>query len=284
MPNKMAAHAAPTYRFWGRHDPQGRTKPAILAPRAELSSVELDEGSVRLRLYDPIDSWGGYWGVSAKEFAEVLDGLPSSTTDIKLHINSPGGEVFEGLAITNLLRSHPAKVTAVVDGLAASAASFIAASAAHTVMQPNTELMIHDAWGVAMGPAEDMRTMADLLDHLSDNIADIYARKSGSPTADWRTAMLAETWYSAEESVAVGLANEVAEISSEAGTAGGSSDQEDPGAADQAEDRFDLSAFRHRSRADAGAPDLAPAAAAGAWGARHAATRHRLAAARHGLS
>jgi hypothetical protein len=119
------------------------------------------------------------WGVSAKEFAAVLDELGPNVTQIDLRINSPGGEAMEGVAILNLLRSHPAKVVATVDGLAASAASFIAAGADETIMARNSQLMIHDAWGLCVGNAQDMKDLADALDKLSDNIASIYADKAG---------------------------------------------------------------------------------------------------------
>jgi ATP-dependent Clp endopeptidase proteolytic subunit ClpP len=195
------------YRFNGRTNPADRAK---IGPKAELVTGDGDSAGVaKLYLYDPIDSYGGFWGVSAREFIEALAELPTTTNEIRLHINSPGGEVFEGIAILNALRNHKARVVAVVDGLAASAASFIATGADEVVMGQNTELMIHDAWGIAIGPAEDMRDMAGRLDALSDNIASIYTRKAGGSVADWRASMLAETWYSADEAVASGLADSV---------------------------------------------------------------------------
>jgi ATP-dependent Clp endopeptidase proteolytic subunit ClpP len=227
------------FRFWGHVDPRGRTKPPILAAAPDVVS----EGTTAtLRLYDPIDSFGEFWGVSAKEFAEALDGLPEGTTEIQLHINSPGGEVHEGIAILNALRRHPARVVAVVDGLAASAASFVAVGADELVMGRNTELMIHDAWGVAIGPAEDLRQLADRLDSLSANIASIYADKAGGTVEDWRAAMQTETWYSAQEALNAGLADslEAAPKQAEAQQA--------------AKNRWDLSLFMHAGRAQAPAP------------------------------
>lgn len=220
------------YRFHGRHAPQERPR----TPVAELAPSAA-EGTPVLRIYDPIDSWGGDWGVSAKEFADALDGIDSP--DIHLHINSPGGEVFEAVAIANLLRAHPAKITARVDGIAASAASFIAASADELVMARNTEFMIHDAWGMGIGNAADMRDLADTLDRLSDNIAAIYAEKSGGTTEEWRAAMVAESWYSADEAVAAGLADRV----------------DRPVADEAAKASFDLAGmFQHAGRAEAPAP------------------------------
>jgi len=226
----------PVYRFHGRHrpDPSART-PVV----ASLDSPAVEDGVAEMRLYDPIDSWGGEWGVSAKEFARAIDALPDDTAEIRLHINSPGGEVYEGLAILNLLRNHKARVVAVVDGLAASAASFIATGADEVVMGRNTQLMIHDAWGLAIGDAAVMRDVAGRLDKISDNIASVYAEKAGGDVTFWRDAMLAETWYDADEAVAAGLADRV------------------EGEADaNAKNRFDLSVFAHAGREDAPAPPV----------------------------
>lgn len=192
------------YRFLGRA-PE-RDKAPILA---EAPGPRLAGGRATLRLYDPIDSWGGWWGVSAKEFAGVLDELPDDVTEIELLINSPGGDVFDGIAIVNALRRHKAKVITVVEGLAASAASLIAVSGDEVVMARNAELMIHDAWSICVGNAEDMAQMADNLGRISDNLASIYAEKAGGEVSAWRAVMRAETWYSAAEAVAAGLADRV---------------------------------------------------------------------------
>lgn len=258
------------YRFWGRVPPRpGRAPVAFVPPAAD------DEGTAVLRLYDPVDSWGEDWGVSAKEFADALDGLPEGTARIRLHINSPGGEVFEAVTILNMLRRHPAAVTTVVDGLAASAASVIAMAGDEVVMARNSELMIHDAWGICIGNAEAMRGIAATLDHLSDNLASAYQGKAGGTVADWRAAMLAETWYGAEEAVAAGLADRV-----EAAPA------EPAGAAA----RWDLSGYRYPGRAAAPAPrapeprtgPVAPVPAA-AGDPRRLKLRHQQQAARLGL-
>ena len=291
----------PEYRWWGSKDPRGRVKPAIVAaaPAAEVDA----DGTAVLRLYDPVDSWGGEWGVSAKEFAAALDGVKASS--IRLHINSPGGEVYDAIAITNALRRHPANVHAVVDGIAASAASFIAASADRLTMAPNSELMIHDAWGLGIGPASALRDMADQLDRVSDNIASIYAGKAGGLVGDWRSLMLAETWLSAGEAVEAGLADDV-EGAAGAGTACCDADCCDAGCSEGnccsgscqgaccqgSRAAWDLSMFRAAGRAAAGVPVLPRLQETDGQGddgvaadraARHARHRHDLAAARHGL-
>ncbi len=227
------------YRFRGSIAPTEAVKRPV---RAEV--VGAVEGGVgRLHLDDVIDSWGGSWGVSAKEVNAALAEL-GDVTEIHLHINSPGGEVWEGVAILNALRRHPATVTAVVDGLAASAASFIAAGCDRVVMARNTQMMIHDAWGIGIGPAADMRDLADRLDKISDNIASIYAGKSGGQVGDWRSLMLAETWYDADEAVAAGLADEVeGAVQADATVA----------------NAFDLSVFKHPGRAQAPEPTMSHA-------------------------
>ena len=208
--------------------------------KAEIPTNTGDETVAVFRLYDPIDSWGEFWGVSAKEFASALDELPDTVEEIRLHINSPGGEVYEGIAVLNTLRAHKARVVAIVDGIAASAASFIAAGADEVIMAKNSELMIHDAWGLCVGNAEDMRKLAEDLDRLSANIASIYADKAGGTVEQWRAAMTEETWYSAEEAVEAGLADRV----------------ENRKATSEAKNKFDLSIFNYAGREEAPAPTL----------------------------
>lgn len=204
--------------------------------RAERPDAKTSEsGVVTLRLYEPLDSYGGFWGVSAKEFAAAVDDIPQDTTEIRLLINSPGGEVWEGLSVLNMLRAHPAKIVAIVEGIAASSASFIATGADELHMMKNSELFVHNAWGLCVGNSADMSKMATDLTHEDRNIASIYAAKAGGTVDDWLTAMGDETWYSAEEAVSAGLADRVV-------------DSKDDGAASKAKARFDLSVFNHSGR------------------------------------
>lgn len=237
-----------------------KTKTPILA---EAPDPKVADGIAVLRLYDPIDSWGEFWGVSAKEFIDALDSLPKDTSEIHVHINSPGGEVFEGIAILNALRAHEAKIVTVVDGLAASAASFIAMAGDEVVMLRNSELMIHDAWGACVGNAADMQKMADELGHFSDNLADVYAAKAGGTVAEWRAVMAAETWFSADEAVAAGLADRIDNL----GTDEDSS---------KAKARFDLSVFAHAGRANAPAPKTPVASAPGSAAAGGTSTEEEV--------
>ncbi|MFE3196256.1 head maturation protease, ClpP-related [Nocardia sp. NPDC059240] len=190
-------------------------------------------------LYDEIDP---YWGVSAESFARELAALDVDALTVR--INSPGGSVFDGIAIMNSLRGHRARVTAVVDGLAASAASFIAMAADDIVMRPHAELMIHDAFGVCVGDANEMRDLAEQLDRVSNNIASMYAARAGGTAEQWRAHMHAETWYSAEEAVAAGLADRIEDAQP--------ADAQTPGLAA----RFDLSIFNFAGRRAAPAPEI----------------------------
>lgn len=196
-----------------------------------------DDSAARVMIYGAIGE--SFWGdsVPASEFVREVAAL--DVDRIELHINSPGGSIFDGVAITNCLRQHKAQVVGYVDGLAASAASFIAVGGCdELIMGRNTQLMIHDGSGVCVGNAADMQEMADLLDKLSANIADIYTDKAGGEPGEWRAAMLAETWYSADEAVAAGLA-----------------DQVDTGeTAKDPENLFDLTPFNYAGRSKAPTP------------------------------
>ena len=160
----------------------------------------------RVDIFDDVgsDGWGG--GLSASAFAERMSGIRGP---VSCHINSGGGDVFDGLAIAEAIRSHRGTVTTVVDGIAASIASVIAQAGQQRVMAPGSMMMIHDAFAVASGDAADMRQLAVVLDKVSDNLAQQYAARAGGSPSYWREKMRAETWYTADEAVAAGLADEV---------------------------------------------------------------------------
>lgn len=226
-----------TYRFRGAEPPKVGSRASILTP------VVVDGGIAELYLYDPIDSWGGDWGVSAKEFAMALAVLPDETTEIRLHINSPGGETWEMFSIVNQLARHRARVVAIVDGVAASAASVIAVAADECVMGVGAQLMIHDVWAIAVGNESDLLDMARLMSKQCNEIARMYATKAEGQVAAWRELMRAETWFTADEAVAAGLADRTVETEAK------------PVA------QFDMSRFRYRCRADAPSPAAALEAA-----------------------
>lgn len=215
---------------------EGKTKPWF---RVE-DAFKGDSGTqtTPVYIYDEIgDSWWG--GTSAADFIKMIGTI--DTPKIELHLNSPGGDIFDGVAIYNALSAHPAEVNVIVDALAASAASFIAQAGDTVTMTKGSMMMIHDGSGIVFGNAADMRTMADLLDKLSDNIASIYADRAGQSTQFWRNLMQEEVWYNAQEAVDAGLADSV----------NGETKEEDDTAA---QNKWDLSVFNYAGRASAPNP------------------------------
>ena len=174
---------------------------------------DVSHATASVYVYDSI----GYPGVSAQDLVREIDAL--DVAEIHVHLNSPGGDAFDAVAIYNALLSHPANVIVHVDGLAASAASFIAQAGDTRLIARNAQMMIHDAQGVCMGAAVDMRTVADLLDKVSDNIADIYAQRGGGTAPAWRKRMQDTVWYTAAEAVAVGLADRIEDVAAGRATA-----------------------------------------------------------------
>ncbi|CUH39536.1 ATP-dependent Clp protease proteolytic subunit 1 [Jannaschia seosinensis] len=157
-------------------------------------------------IYDEI----GAYGVSAKGFLAELGALPDDAP-IDLRLNSPGGSVFDAVAIHNALSRHAGTVTVWIDGIAASAASYIAMAGDEIVMPENAFLMIHDPSGLVMGTAADMRDMAGTLDKIAASMTRGYATRSGKPEAEIAALLAAETWLSAAEALEAGLVTRLAE-------------------------------------------------------------------------
>lgn len=168
------------------------------------NEVTEDPENTDVFIYDEI---GGSMGVDAATFAQELNDI--TTPRITVRINSPGGSLFDGIAIYNTLVQHPAKVLTRVDGVAASAASIIAMAGDEVEMMLGSQLMIHDASAAMSGTAADMDAMRAFLDRQSANITGIYNRKAGGTRDEWRARMLAETWFFADEAVEIGLADRV---------------------------------------------------------------------------
>lgn len=166
------------------------------------NAAPTDDGVPEILIYDAIDSM---FGVSAADFVRDLAKIDAPA--ITVRINSPGGSVFDGIAILNALRGHDAKITTVVDGVAASIASVIAMGGDEIVMNKNSQMMIHNAWDLVIGNADELQAAADRLRQFSENLASIYADRAGGSVADWQGLMDAETWYTADEAVAAGLAD-----------------------------------------------------------------------------
>lgn len=199
-------------------------------PRALASSRRRDwyrieakaDETAEVYIYDEI----GYWGLTAADFVKELSAVKAKSMTV--HLNSPGGDAFDGIAIYNAIKSHPVTVAVVVDSLAASIASVIAMAGDSITMAKHSTMMIHDPFGFALGNAEDMRQMADVLDQLGDTIAGVYAERAGGTVSEWRARMLAETWYTDRQAVEAGLADRV------------DGDQEAEPA-----DKWDLSIYKH---------------------------------------
>lgn len=219
------------------------TRPAAGArPWYEIRAAKGD-GPAEIRIYDSI----GWWGVTAKDFAAELDAIEAS--EIDLHINSSGGDVFDGFAIYNILNDHPATVRTIVDGFAASIASIIALAGDEIHVHEASIVMIHDPWGVGIGNAKELRELADILDKtIAAPMAKLYADRMDRPIDEIRDLMESETWWTGEEAVEAGFASHLI-----------SSGASDDGAA--ASDGRDLSGFRNPPANLAGDADPPPAVA-----------------------
>jgi len=192
--------------------PQNRAQPAIM-PRAlerwdagvQASS---EDDSRTISIYDAIgyDDWTGC-GVTAKRIAGALRAMGKG--DVTVNINSPGGDVFEGLSIYNLLREHPGVVTVKVIGLAASAASVIAMAADNLQIARSGFLMIHNAWSGAVGNRNDFRDFADWLEPFDRAIADIYAARTGKDQKAIMKLMDGELWMGGSDAIDQGFADDL---------------------------------------------------------------------------
>lgn len=182
-----------------------------------------------------------YWGgMSAEDFTAMLAGMSG---EVHLRIDSPGGDVFGGRAIAQAIREHDGKVIAHIDGLAASAASFIAIAADEIIAAPGAFMMVHKAWSLAMGNADDFTATAALLDKIDLSIAASYAARGEGDSIFWLDKMANETWLTGDEAQALGLVDKVIDE-----------------AAPKDRAAWDLSAFDNAPsaapRADRGAPDI----------------------------
>ncbi|EOD4791704.1 peptidase S14 [Klebsiella michiganensis] len=162
------------------------------------------DNEAEIYIYDEI----GYWGVTARQFVNDLKAL-GDITHINLHINSPGGDVFDGIAIFNALKHHGAAITVHIDGLAASMASVIAMVGNPVIMPENTMMMIHKPWGFAGGDANDMRDYAELLDKVESVLIPAYAAKTGKSSDEIAAMLEDETWMDGSECVELGFADQV---------------------------------------------------------------------------
>jgi len=174
------------------------------APKRYEIKAEGDEAVVYL--YDAIDSW---YGVDASQFAKDLASVQCQT--IHLRINSPGGDVFDGRAMQTALSQHPAHVIAHIDGLCASAATYVAMGANEIRMTDGGFFMIHKGWTIQLGNADDMRESASLLDKIDNAICSDYKKRTGIDESQIMEWMAAETWFDAEEAKQHGFVDEIVE-------------------------------------------------------------------------
>lgn len=158
-------------------------------------------------------AWEEYGEVSSVTFKNELDELGDDIEVINLYINSPGGSVFEGVTIHNMLKRHKARIIVYVDGVAASIASVIAMAGDVIKMPKNAMMMIHNAWTFAWGNAKELRKVADDLDRISNSSMQSYLQKAGDKLTEEVLLELldAETWLSADEAYEYGLCDEVLE-------------------------------------------------------------------------
>lgn len=206
-----------------------------------------DEATIYL--YDMIvdsqeeaDWWGG---VAPETFVKTLNAMDAPT--IHLRVKSPGGSVFAARAMEQAIREHKSTIVTHVDGLAASAASFLILPSDEIIMAPGAFLMIHKAWTMAYGNADDFTKSAALLEQIDGSLVKSYAAKTGQSPDDIAAMMAAETWIEADRAVELGFANKVADDTKAKAMA----------------DAWDLSAYQHAPTRNAQPPASPPPQPAG---------------------
>jgi len=196
-------------------------------------SMKAAEKTAEIYIYDEIGA-GFFGGVSAKQFVDDLNKIGKVDT-INLYLNSPGGDVFDGVAIYNALKRNKAQIDVHIDGLAASITSVIAMVGNSITIAENGMIMIHDPWTFAIGNSVEMRKQADVLDQVGGTLVNTYTARTGIDAEEVKALMGAETWLDADQAVAKGFA-----------------DKKSPSVKMAA--HFDLSRFRNVPRDVAAAP------------------------------
>jgi ATP-dependent Clp protease, protease subunit len=168
-----------------------------------------DSDNAELLIFGPIGDWEDMGDVSAKGFAKALAALPAAVKRLDIHINSPGGSLFEANAIYSRLADHRSTKNVYIDGIAASAATIIAMVGHKIFIRANATMMIHMPSGVVMGNADDMRQLASALDTVTESMLNVYEKRTGKARNDIRAMLSAETWMSPDQAVEHGFADEV---------------------------------------------------------------------------
>lgn len=202
-------------------------------PEGDRIARVKNEGEVAtIYVYAPIGSW---FGIDAEQFARDLQAITAST--IHLHVNSPGGDVFDGRAMAAAIRNHPANVTCHIDGLCASAATYLATASNRVVMEAGSFYMIHNAWTLTIGDKRDAMAAHDLLAQIDETIVDEYAKATGKSKEEIARWMDDETWFNPKAAVEAGFADELAGEDAE--------DDEDTSNASKRAGVWNLSAYRN---------------------------------------
>ena len=178
----------------------------------EIRAAADAPGTGELLLYGPIGADGGIaWlfdDITPTQFKADLDAL-GDITELRVFINSDGGDVFAGQAIHSILKRHRAHVTVYIDGLAASIAAVVAMAGDTVIMPRNAMMMVHNPFASQIGDAEEFRKMAETLDQVRESIIAAYESKTGMEHDELLDLLNAETWMTAEEAVAFGFADEI---------------------------------------------------------------------------
>lgn len=170
---------------------------------------ETKNDKTEITIYGPI---GDFWFRDSTSATDVRNALKNNTSkEITINLNSGGGDAFDGIAIYNLLKKHDAKITVNIDGFAASAASVIAMAADELIMNTGTMMMIHEASTVSWGTKKEMKSTLNALEGLDSSLADIYMTRFKGEREEIETFITNETWFTVDEAVAIGLADEVVE-------------------------------------------------------------------------
>ena len=199
----------------------------------EFSMSAKSDNTAEILIYDVIGEDFFYGGVGAKDFVVQLAAL-GDVDEITVRINSPGGDVFDGVAIYNALKQHPAKINVQIDALAASIATVIAMAGDTITINDSAMMMVHNASGMCFGEAKDMRKTADVLDQIKTGVMMGAYKRTGLSEDDLAAIMDAETWYTAQQAIDAGWVDKITAAKPKNATARA---------------RYDLSAFKHAPEA-----------------------------------
>lgn len=209
----------------------------VAAPSRGIRSEKTADGADVIRMYDIIDPW---YGASAEALAENLDGKG----DVQLRLNSPGGDVFEAVAMAAVIAAHPGRIDCFIDGYAASSATRVALACASVSIADTGMVMIHESWTGLWGNKRDLLKTAALLDKIDAKIAFDYARKSGATAEAMLKQMEDETWFTADEALAAKLVDSIFKTT-----------QSESGASDEAKNEWNLSAYKNAPKPKAPADE-----------------------------